>query len=201
MINSPYKIEPALPDTWLSPDDEQVLPFLDKELGGVDLNDPTQGLRVQEWTLTYNPATGNMEITDEALNTTVLFNRAGITQISLAFDQNMNPFVSFTQMNGQTPEAWYWWFDTDLAQTVFTQLSAAAKNPVCCLDDKRESQTFSSDIILAYVEGNTLYFRAERDRFTVPYVFDDTLPDNTICTKVGMHVNNRLQFEMFTLQN
>ena len=198
MIPAPYNSAVLITDHWLEPDDRENYLLLDYEQGGIALNDPTQGLRVQAWTLTYAPLSADMIIKDEALNATVLFNRPSITQISLAFDQNMNPFVAFTEDDAGTAEPWFWWFDTDLADTVFTPLPAGAVNPVCCLDDKRETQTFSSDIILAYVLNDNLYFRAQRDRYTVEYLYYFGLPENTICKRVGMNKKNRLQFLMET---
>ena len=44
-------------DHFLEPDDLETYPLLVYELGGVGLNDPSEGLRYQVWTLRYFPAT------------------------------------------------------------------------------------------------------------------------------------------------
>jgi hypothetical protein len=180
---------------YLYPDNLQTYILLDYELGGIGLNDPSAGLRYQKWTLRYFPNTEDMVIEADNTSPTILFNRPDITEISLAFDQNMNPFVAFVQDG----DAWFWWWDTDVQATVFTPLPANTITPRCCLDDKRESQTDTSDIILCYVTNNVLYSRQERDRYTEQYTLDDPFLDPTyglpaVLVKVGMNEFNRLQW-------
>lgn len=184
-----------LTDHFLVPDNLETYPLVVYELGGIGLNDPSEGLRYQTWTLRYFPTAGDMVI--EAPNTapTILFNRSNITEIDLAFDQNMNPFVAFVE-SGQ---AKFWWFDTNVSATVFTSLPASSLTPRCCLDDKRETQTSSSDIILCYVLNGKLYYRQQRDRYTVQRLLQDPflhpqflLP--AVLVRVGMNQINRLQW-------
>jgi hypothetical protein len=195
----------AIPDNRLSslllsshflvPDDLETFYLLVYELGGIGLNDPSAGLRYQIWTLRYFPATGDVSISAPNTPDTVLFNRPDITEIDLAFDQNMNPFVCFVQAG----TARFWWWDTNVAQTVFTDLPAGSLTPRCCLDDKRETQTNSSDIILCYVHNGGLRSRQERDRYTVEYTLDNPFLDPrfglpAVLKKVGMNGVNRLQW-------
>lgn len=182
-------------DYYLEPDNQETFPLLVREMGGIGLNDPSAGLRYQHWTLRYFPGTGDMVI--EAPNTpqTILFTRSGITEIDLAFDQNMNPFVCFVE-NGQ---AKFWWFDTNISATVFSNLPASSITPRCCLDDKRETQTNFSDIILCYVLNGKMYMRRQRDRYTIQYLQVDPFvhPVNglpAVLVKIGMHQSNRLQW-------
>ncbi len=180
---------------FLDPDDRENFLLMDLEMGGVGLNGSSEGLRVQTWTLRYFPATDDMTI--EAPNTvqTILFNRPDITEISLAFDQNMNPFVAFVQDG----DAKFWWWDTTIPGTTFTNLPANTLTPRCCLDDKRETQTGSSDIILTYVLNAKLYFRMQRDRYGTQYLLQDPFvhPSSglpTVLKRIGMNKVNRLQF-------
>jgi hypothetical protein len=145
-------------------------------------------VRVQTWTLKL---VGNdVVISASSWPETILFTRSGITELSLAFDQNMKPFVAFVE-NGI---AKYWWFDTDVSNTVFSTLPANSRTPRCCLDDKRESQTNSSDIILCYAIGSTLYFRQQRDRYTIERTLGTLKSSKDGLVRVGMHVQNRLQW-------
>ena len=154
----------ALQRTYLTPDSNEAAYLIDYELGGVALNDPSQGLRVKTWTLQL--VGDDVTIYADDVAATTLFTRTGITEISLAFDQNMRPFVAFVQ-DGQ---AKYWWYDTAEGAQVFSDLAAGAVTPRCCIDDKRPTENGTSDIILAYVLNNDVYFRAQRDRFTVEYL-------------------------------
>ena len=188
-------------DHFLAPDNLDNFFLLDYELGGVGLNNLAEGMRFQAWTLRYFPATGDMVVDAPNTGPIVLFNRPDITEISLAWDQNMNPFVAFVQAG----TAVFWWFDTDLADTTFTNLPAGSLTPRCCLDDKRETQTNSSDIILCYVDGTKLEMRMERERYIDTHTLMNPFvhPDfgfPAILKRVGMNKVNRLQW-LCDLQN
>jgi hypothetical protein len=173
---------------FMAPDDEPFLPLKDYEYGGTNLNDPTAGLRVKIWTLEYD--TPDFLIYATGVSPVSLFQRTGVTQVALAFDQNMRPCVAYVQ-DGQ---AWLYWYDTLVASFVFTALATGILDPRLCLDDKRVRQSGTSDIILAYTLNNNLYFRAQRDRFGVQYLLRSGV-DATL-KKVGMNTKFRLQFQL-----
>jgi hypothetical protein len=181
---------------WLEPDNLSTAPLLDYELGGVGLNDTSQGLEYQTWIFRYFPATGVVQAEASTTGTkNTLFIRSGITAISCTFDQNMNPFVAFVE-NG---DAKFWWYDTALPGTTFTNLPAGSLTPKCCLDDKRRLQNSASDIILTYVHNGALKYRHQRDRYTDEKILQDpflhpTLELPAVIKKVGMNEFGRLQW-------
>jgi hypothetical protein len=63
-----------------------------------------------------------------------------------------------------------------------------------CLDDKRRLQNGTSDILLAYLRGNKLYNRTQRDRFEVEDYLAD-IPDGYSFVTMGMNTVNRVQFQ------
>lgn len=153
----------------LFPDNADPSPLMDYELGGVALNDPSQGLRVKTW-YCKTVIDGVKEITSISIGASdvvpiVFLVGDGITEASFAFDQNMNPVVAYMQ-NGQ---AKFYWFDTAVSGYVTTVLPAGTRSPKCCLDDKRPSQVAASDILLFYARGTKLYYREQRDRYLVEY--------------------------------
>jgi hypothetical protein len=162
-------------------------PLIDYEMGGVALNDASQGLKVKLWTLYMDGQ--NVMVTAEGVTPTVLFSLPGIRELSLAFDQNMRPFVAFVQY----ANAKFWWFDTAVGHVVFTDLPGAV-TPRCTLDDKRLIAQNTSDIILAYVKANNLYMRYQRDRYTIEYLLRSNV--NATLVTIGMATNNRLRFKM-----
>lgn len=170
-------------------------PLVDVEFGGVDLNDPSQGINLKPWTLRYNRGTGDVTVSAAGVAETVLFNRPDITEVSLAFDRNMNPAVSFVQAG----QAKFYWYDTLISDFVFweTELGAAV-DPRVTHDDKRASQSAISDVIIAYVRAGVLRYRQQRDRYTVeitPPIGPAGSPLNTArLYHVGMNRENRLQF-------
>lgn len=180
---------------YLEPDDLDPSKVLDYELGGVALNDASLGLQFQVWKLEIKNilGTNNYGIYLSAPNTpeTLQFTGPNITEACLAFDQNMRPFVAFVE-NGQ---AKFWWWDSLISQAVFTTLPVGTGSPKCCLDDKRLLQSNTSDIILTYVRSGSLYFRMQRDRYTVEYTLISGGVTSQVI-RVGMNNVNRLQFAL-----
>ena len=176
---------------YLSPDDERVAPLIAKELGGIALSDPSQGLQVQEWTARYRD--GNVVVEAPSVSESVLFAREGITEIDLAFDQNMFAAVAFTQVEDETQSGWLWWFSTLDNQHIFTEIAGAYDLRVT-MDDKRSLSSGQNDIILTYLKDNNLYFRAQRDRFGVEYLLRENI--NGRLRRFGMNDGLRLQWEI-----
>lgn len=176
-INSPY-VEKV---------NNYRVPLVDYELGGIALNDSSKGLKVKVWTLYLDD--NNVMIKADGVVPTVLFTRPGIRELSLAFDQNMRPFVAFVQHT----ETWFWWYDTFDNTVKFTQLVGAI-SPRCTLDDKRLIAQNTSDIILGYVKANNLYMRYQRDRYTIEYLLKTNVAATLVT--IGMARNNRIRFRM-----
>jgi len=180
---------PSLPTAFRWPMRSATDLLTDYEQGGEELNDANGDLSVQTWTLTY--AAPDVIVTDAAGHATTLFSRDGITELALAFNQNMAPFVAFVQ-DGQ---ARFWWFDITAGANVFTDLPLDATHPRACLDDHRALETATSDIILAYQREGALYYRQQRDRFATEYLL--TADAGGELVSVGMSTGLRLQFAIY----
>ena len=165
----------------------------DQERGGVEIADPSQGLRYQIWELTYS----NFEIwiTPLTSGTAFLaFTLPGITEASLAFDQNMNIFVTY--MVGE--QAYYYWYDPISLQYENQIMDSDVRSPRCCMDDKRLEMVDTSDILLAYMRGADLYYREERDRYTIEYPLAVDLIGSL--SKIGFADQNRVKFGMLSIE-
>ena len=184
----PQLLSTAIESAYLYPKGNSANTLVDYEQGGVGLNDPSEGWQVKLWTLQY--ISPDVIVSAPGVSPTVLFSRTGITEISLAFDQNMNPFVAFVE-NGR---AKYWWYDTVTSQQTFSDLSVDAINPKCTLDDKRPLQSATNDILLIYKRGTNLCMRVQRDRYETEYVLREGV-GQTI-DSVGMGQNYRLQIRL-----
>lgn len=180
-----------LPRPYLVPDDRFITKILDYELGGVGLNDASEGLEVQSWTLRLEvdevTTLGTVYISAPNHPESEVFSGLGITEISLGFDQNMNVAVGYLQAG----EAKLRWFDTTIPGITTVTLPAGSSAPKCSLDDKRATQTSTSDIIICYTRSGNLYFRAQRDRFLVEYLLKEGVVGQVL--KVGMQDRFRLQ--------
>jgi hypothetical protein len=167
---------------------------LDKEDGGIALNDPSEGHRYQEWRAWI--AQGNSDIYIEADNLApqILYSGTNITEVSLSFDQNMRPAIAFVE-NGVGSLRWY---DTQAAEQTVTTYPGIT-TPRIILDDKRVWQTATNDLIFAYIKSGGLYYRQQRDRFTIEYQLLATLPVGmTQLNKLAFGANYRLHFVLLS---
>ena len=176
---------------FLFPRDEITTRFVSKELGGVALFDPSQGLRVKAWTARYNGSAITVEA-DDVPPVTVITPGEGVQEISLAFDQNMQPSIAYTQIEEDELIAKHYWFDA-LIQGYRTTNYPGALSPRITLDDKRPMSVATNDIILTYVRDNNLYFRAQRDRYTIEYLLREGVVG--LLRRFGMNTGLRLQWE------
>lgn len=160
--------------------------------GGVNISDPSQGLEVQLWTA-YVEADRVMLDAPSLIAPIVLLTLGDVREISLAFDQNMNPALAFVQY-GITR---LYWFDTLINDYVITDYSTAI-SPKITLDDRRELQSSNSDIIFSYVRDDNLYFRMQRER----YLSEHLLRENVAARieRMGMNTRNRLQWQLKPLK-
>jgi len=173
----------------------------DYERGGFALYDGTRGMDVQLWRARVRreefPVNSNIfiyHVEVSAPNTpwTIMFTRSQrILEVSLAFDNNMFPFVAFVLEGGA---AWYWWYDSSDSSQKFTALPAGTLTPRCCIDDHRESQQGISDVVLAYLSGGSLYVRYQRERYETVHLEQAGLGANARLVDVGMNRFWRLQF-------
>lgn len=161
--------------------------LVDYEIGGVGISDPSQGLLVKQWTARYED--GRVLLSADDVPETVLFSRPGITEIALAFDTNMAPFIAFQDAGGVA----YWWFDPSQSQHVISPyLPAGCNSPRCTLDDKRYLTDATRDIILAYLRDGALYYRQQRDNYGIERQLDPGPFVSLVA--VGMNRKNSLQF-------
>lgn len=179
----------AIPGQFLNPDDRVNSSLVDYEQGGVALNNATQGLMSYTWKCFMEGSTVLLQ--REGAAEITLFSTDGITELALAFDQNMQYSVAYVQ-NGILKLRWY----DSLVANYITTVFSDARNPCLTLDDKRQTQTGNSDVLLAYIRGTTLYYRQQRDRYSVERTLRTGLFASTILNKIGMSANYRVQFEL-----
>lgn len=159
-------------------------PAVSHHFGPVALNDPSQGLFVQMWT---GRAVEN-EIRLSAPNhpESVLLSRgANVTEASIAFDQNGQPYAAFVESSG---DAFLYWYDTQEEQLKVTPI-AGAVNPRITLDDARAPMNDINDIILAYVRDGLLRYRQQRDRFGVEHTLTEGEAGPQVAADGLLHVS------------
>ena len=192
MLPTPDPSNPTMYAPFQYPDNIVPTPYMDYEIGGIGLNDPSAGLEYQVWTCTLDidPETFVGSVFLEAPNTprTFIFSYPGITEISLTFDQNMQPFIAFFADG----VALFRWFDSFTSEFTITALPIGTTQPKASLDDKRFHQVGNSDIILAYVRDGNLYYRYQQERYLVEHLYVTGVTGRLL--QVGMNELNRMQF-------
>lgn len=185
--------EPVVSE-FLPPDDlyDFCHPEVDYELGGVALNDPSQGFNVYVWRAYIYKNTIVVDVPEDSSiePTTLVVGSGKISEVALSFDQNMAPTIAYVE--GGTGRLY--WYDSFIPGQVTSTIGAGVTSPRCFNDDKRVRQTVSSDILLVYLRDGALYFRAQRDRFGVEYHLKDT--DAVGIARQGMHSGLRVQIEL-----
>ncbi len=165
-----------------------VTPLTDYETGGKAFNDTSEGLMYQVWRCRI---VEEEEIIVDAENVAeqVIHTGSAITECSLSFDQNMRPALAYVEGG----ESFFRWFDPQADQQVVLPLGAGVVTPRVALDDKRPNQIGYSDVVLAYLRDENLYFRLQRDRYATEYLLREAVPAPGLI-KIGMAANLRFQF-------
>lgn len=164
----------------------------DYALGGVAINNSTEGLEVYTWRGQYIDGAIVIDVPGKVAPVT-LVTVDDVTDFQFTFDQNMQPFVCY--MVSDT-DAYFRWFDSTVPGFVTTQLPEGSFTPRCMLDDSRAiTGVGNNDIILAYLRGDTLYIRAQKDRYGTEYELEDELGAYQM-GQLGMSLTLRLQFQL-----
>ena len=182
-----------LPSLLLTPDTlgRQQDRTVDFERGGAGLNDPSQGLDVQNWRARIVGEDVFVGIHPGGAETKVI-TVAGITEVSLAFDQNMRPSLAYIA-NGA---AKLYWYDSSLPGQTTTTVGACIRSPFITLDDKRDGVTAQSDILMFYFRESGLYYRQQRERFGFERLLASFVSNTLWISRAGMNSALRMQIEV-----
>ena len=192
----------ALPDNRLSSEPvpgyflgarAQVFPdYIDYMDGGVAIQDPSLGLDYQTWTaeIVSDVIEDNIMLSAPTFPATSVYTGDDITEVSLAFDQNMQVCIAFVEAG----VAKLLWYDTTVSELVVTVIPGNVSHPRVALDDNREFNRANIDIILAYIRDGALYYRQQRDRYQIerqlssgPWI---------ALVRIGMGSTLRFQFQV-----
>lgn len=175
---------------YLSPDEQVVKPYIDFERAGVAQLDTSQGLLVKNWRLWLEDGRKVMLQPDGGA-ATMLFEDSGLTEVSFTFDQNMRWSAAYLRFGVLTLR----WYDSLVSNHVVSSFGPG-RCPRLTLDDKRNENLGNSDVVFAYIKGDDLCYRQQRDRYLVERVLKADLYPGTRLRGIGMNKNLRLQFEL-----
>ena len=179
------------------------------EDGPVAEQDPSEGMRYQEWMAQITPEGVFLEAENTPARL-LLPNPSGtITDIAIAFNQNAD--LHYVWVDDGVARFRY--YDTVTSQMETMTLPEGVRTPKLTMDDKRNTQTANNDIVLTYRRGNSVYFRLQRDRFLIERDPTEPLPEPERSqqranialaggiVKFGMNRQWRLQWQLDTDPN
>ena len=161
---------------------------IDYETGGIAIQDPSRGLEYQVWRARISNDKTQIIVDAESVQPFVLLSGFNITEVSITFDQNMQPVVAYVE-NEQAKMLWY---DATIPANVTITLTGAI-TPRVSLDDKRDNQSLVSDVILAYIKDGNLYQRKQRERYENERLLASEINKPGLI-KIGMNTKLRFQF-------
>lgn len=169
--------------------DTAYTPMIQHVMGGIALNDPSKGRLYQQWSISY--VNNQILVTASSDPTTPKFTMAvaGVTSVSLAFDNNMGLVIAWTTSVGAN----LYYYDTPTALYT-TRLFPGLTSCRLCVDDPREFNLSQSDVIFGYTYNGNLCYRQQRDRYNIEYIIQ---PTTKLLVNMGPSSENRLQFNMF----
>jgi hypothetical protein len=162
-------------------------PLSQTVMGGVALQDGSQGRLVKPWTVFY--LNGLIQVRPE--NNAVVFTlpATDVQTVSLAFDANMSLVIAWQT----STDANIYYYDTITASYITRNFPGVISCRVC-VDDPLEFYTAQSDVIFGYTLSGNLNYRQQRDRYDIEYLIK---PTSKYLIKMGPSSVNRLQFELF----
>ena len=191
----PIKSTTAVVGALLAPDNVPKRAAIDYEMGGVALQDPSQGLRVQQWRAWFDPMAAAPGVFIESATQPQLqiFEQNDIAWLSFCFDQNMRWSAVYTLNDDSSYLRWY---NSLIGDYEILALDKGVISPFLTMDDKRATQMDKNDMILAYIQKQTVFVRVQRERFLIPHVWAEKIPKDCIIRNFGMSNKLRLQMEI-----
>lgn len=167
---------------------------VDYERGGIALSDPSQGINARNWTADLDGEDVRVYPSEEEDAAVTLLSAAGITTLSLAFDQNMRPTIAY-EIGTQ---AYLYWYDSSVEAVVTTALAADVRGPFVTMDDKRDFATNAgtNDVLLFYIRDSKLCFRQQRERYGTERVLRTFDGPNVSIKRAGINTGLRMQIEL-----
>jgi hypothetical protein len=186
----PGNVISAIPDVsnFIYLNNEHYNPLISKTMGGTDIGNGTDGREIKVWEARWNDGVVSVGVKN-FINPQFTLPVADILSISLAFDANMGIVLGWR--TATTGVLYYF----DSLTHGYTTLSIS--NITSCgvfIDDPRQETSSTSDVIFAYTLNNKLFYRVQRERYTVEHFVGNTTKR---LIKVGLNELKRLQFALY----
>lgn len=182
-----FTAEPLTAD-FITPYQRPYQALVDAHLGGVAIGNPSQGRDVRVWVGRYEA--GEIRIYSETDNVLgFALPVVGVTELSIAFDNNMNPVIAYrTNAGGHL-----YYYDTITAAYATLTVADISRARVRT-DDVSDFYNASSDVLWVYVRGGVVYWRQQRDRYATERTVGTA--GSKLLTQAGMTHARRFQIAL-----
>ena len=154
--------------------------------GPVAIQNPSQGLLYQIWRARY--VSDTVYLVAPNYTESVFFKRRCIESISLSFDQNGRPLLTYLIAGN----LYLYWHHTITQKYEHTLIDTQVTSHQVCLDIRTRLGILDSQVVLGYTKNNNLYYVLQADRYMVPYLI--ALGVNGYLIQIGMSRQHRFQF-------
>ncbi len=138
----------------------------------------------------HEAATVRVFVEAQGVAPTLLFSAPGITEIALSFDQNMNPFVAYTQ----GADAKFYWYDSTVPGMIHSQLPSGCRTLRCTMDERRVGFSADSDILLCYIRSGNFCIRYQRERYQTEHVLRSGVGASCELVSMARNTGSRVQW-------
>lgn len=187
MIPNNAFIDPPLPAPFNSPYNLPPSQLSRACRGGIALNNASRGRDFQNWYVWWEEGVAYFGPEATPLVAAGSLPIPGVTQISMAFDNNMNPILAWMDATG----AHIRYFSAATTSYVIIDITGATSCLVV-VDDPRNFYNANSDAVFAYTLSTGLWYRYQRENYSVARQVDNR-PNRLM--RMGMGTQNRFQFE------
>lgn len=151
--------------------------------GPIAIQDNTQGLLLLLWTAEV--VENEVWLSSSSTPAFVAYTHTlKIIDISLAFDQNANIVLAFTDYAGNS--FYYFW---NPIIPGYETVALAGDFPKVTLDDARQFNVANSDVVLVYAHNNAIRYRLHRDRYSIEYTPISGLTGTPVEASIIYHVS------------
>lgn len=163
------------PSEWVSYDD-----------GPVAIQNPSKGLLFQVWRARYISDT--VYLAAPNYPETPFFTKRCIQSISLSFDQNGRPLLTYLHEGN----LYLYWHHTVTQKYEHTLINTNVTSHHVSLDVRTPITILVSQVVIGYIKDNNLYYAWQKDRYAVDYLVARNVNGNLL--QIGFTRQYRFQF-------
>lgn len=167
--------------------------LFDIKLGPQELNDSEGRLDEAVWLMSYEDGAFYLRkaVSGEwQTRQFVVVPQSIPDTFSFSFDAVGSPLIAYSTGSLIT----LWFYFSQSATYIFKEISTEGRTPLIEFDRRDDTSNLLSDVLLFYVEKDTIWERRSRDNYNVAYNTGTTQLGIKL-DRIGRTVNNRLQIE------